>query len=189
VGVTPPEALAIFEHVRTTRSAAALERLRDYVADRYEKTRGLSSAERFSPEHPCVFLEGGRCSIYEVRPLSCRAMNSLDAGECARRLREPEARAAFLATGAGSRSFMEPIRAYHAVSAGLQLGLSELYEVDMRPLDLVAAMQLLFTGPESLGRDWAAGGKVFEPARGGDSTESAAVRQLSGALPEFGQGR
>jgi Fe-S-cluster containining protein len=187
VGVTPPEALAIFAHLMATRSEGELARFREHLADRYRKTRGLSSAERFSPEQPCVFLEAGRCSIYEVRPLSCRAMNSLDADECSKRLREPEARAAFLESGAGSRSFMEPIRAFHAVSAGLQLGLSELYALDMRPLDLVAAMQLLVTGPDSLGAAWVAGENALEPARGGDSSGTAAVQHLSGALPELGK--
>ena len=63
---------------------------------------------------------------------------------------DPEARAAFLAAGVGGRSFMEPIRAFHAVSAGLQLGLSELHGLDMRPLDLTAALDLLLNGPPAL---------------------------------------
>ena len=37
---------------------------------------------------------------------------------------------------------MEPIRAFHAVSAGIQLGLAELYRLDMRALDLTAAIDL-----------------------------------------------
>jgi hypothetical protein len=62
----------------------------------------------------------------------------------------------------------------------LQLGVSELYELDMRPLDLVAAMQLLLTSPDSLVQDWLEGEPAFEAARGGDSTGSLAVRELSG---------
>ena len=182
VGVTPPEALAILEHLRQARTAEELERFSAHLAERYEATRGLSSAERFSPAQPCVFLEAGRCSIYEARPLSCRGMNSLDAGECEKRLHDPEARAAFLATGAGSHSYMEPIRAFHAVSAGLQLGLAELYELDMRPLDLIAAMKLLLSDSGATARSWLEGRPAFEAARGGDSTGSLAVQKLSGAL-------
>lgn len=181
VGVTPPEALAIVDHVRKTRPGPALDALAAHVAALYRATRGLSSAERFSPDHPCVFLEGGRCSIYEVRPLSCRGMNSLDATECASRLRDPQARAAFLTTGAGSHSFLEPIRAFHAVSAGLQLGLAELYGLDVRPLDLIAAIHLLLREPESIGSAWLAGQAVFEPALGSNSSGSDAIRRLSGA--------
>ncbi|WP_437734453.1 YkgJ family cysteine cluster protein [Sorangium sp. So ce1335] len=168
VGVTPPEALAIADHLKTTLSDAALARVTRRVSECRDRTRDLPSAERFSPDHPCPFLESGRCSIYEVRPLSCRGMNSLDAGECATRLRDPDARAAFLARGLGGRSFMEPIRAFQAISAGLQLGLSELFRLDMRPLDLTAAMHLLLTGPESLADAWIRGERPFEPARGAD---------------------
>jgi Fe-S-cluster containining protein len=180
VGVTPPEALAIFDYLKNALSSGELESVAARVAEAQERTRGLSSAERFSPEHPCVFLESGRCSIYEVRPLSCRGMNSLDAGECAKRLRDPEARAEYLSNGVGSYSYMEPIRAFHAVSAGLQLALSELYGLDMRPLDLIAAIHLLLSGGESIPREWIAGGASFEPARGGDGTDDLGIRQISG---------
>jgi Fe-S-cluster containining protein len=183
VGVTPPEALAIAEHLRRTRSPEALERITTHLGQRREKTRGLSSTERFSPDHPCPFLESARCSIYEVRPLSCRGMNSLDANECATRLRDPEARAAFIEGGSGGRSFMEPIRAFHAVSAGLQLGLSELYALDMRPLDLTAAVHLLLTAPGSVAADWLCGLPAFEEARGSDSSGHAGIEAMSGRLP------
>jgi Fe-S-cluster containining protein len=181
VGVTPPEALAIFDHLRTTLSREELSTFASHVAAAREKTRGLSSLERFSREHPCVFLESGRCSIYEVRPLSCRGVNSLDADECAKRLRDPGARAEFLSSGTGSHSYNEPIRAFHAVSAGLQLALSELHRLDMRPLDLIAAMHLLFTGGDSIPREWIAGRAAFEPALGGDTTGELGADQMSGA--------
>jgi hypothetical protein len=107
-------------------------------------------------------------------------MNALDAAECARRLREPDARAAFLASGVGGHSFMEPIRAFHAVSAGLQLGASELHGLDMRPLDLGAALDLLLNGPESIPDAWIAGGAPFESARGSDGSDAPGLRALSG---------
>jgi Fe-S-cluster containining protein len=181
VGVTPPEALAIREHLRRTLPATDLAAVAAHVADRHERTRALSSDERFSPEHPCPFLSEGCCSIYEARPLACRGMNSLDAGECATRLRDADARAAFLAEGSGGRSFMEPIRAVHAVSAGIQLGLSELYDLDMRPLELTAAMHLLLNGPASGADDWIAGKHPFESAVRGDWSADPNLRRLSGA--------
>lgn len=182
VGVTPAEALAIFGHLSQTRSDAELERFAAHVAAARARTRGLSTADRFSPEHPCVFLEAGRCTIYEVRPLSCRGMNSLDAGACETRLRDPEARAAFLAGGSTGKSFMEPIRAFHAVSAGLQLGVAELHGLDMRPLDLIGALDLLLNGPESLPDAWIGGGTPFESARGSDGREAPGLDGLSGRI-------
>jgi Fe-S-cluster containining protein len=163
VGVTPPEALTIFEHVKRTFSSEAFERLRQRVAEFLELTRALSSSARFAPEYPCVFLEDGCCSIYEVRPLACRGMNSLDATECESRLRDPEARRAFAANG-GGRLFLEPVRAFRAISAGLQLGIAELYRLDMRPLELTAAMQVLLEGGTSVLDAWLAGKHPFTAA-------------------------
>jgi Fe-S-cluster containining protein len=178
VGLTPPEALAIAAHLRQTLGKGELAAVAARLAQRQRETRGLSSAQRFSPDQPCPFLDQGRCSIYEVRPLACRGMNSLDAEECKTRLRDPEARAAFLAHGSGGRSYLEPIRAFHAISAGLQLGLSELYGLDMQPLELTLALDLLLNGPQSSSAEWLRGNHPFESALGGDN----AVPELSGVL-------
>ncbi|HEU5072585.1 MAG TPA: YkgJ family cysteine cluster protein [Polyangiaceae bacterium] len=182
VGVTPPEAFAIVQHLRQTLAPSELARVSAHITSCHERTRGLTAEARFSPDHPCPFLEAGSCSIYEVRPLSCRGMNSLDANECRSRLREPEARAAFVERGEGGHSFMEPIRGFHAVSAGMQLALAELYALDMRPLELTAAMQLLLNGPETPLVDWLNGERSLEAARGGDSTDAPGIRELTGSL-------
>jgi Fe-S-cluster containining protein len=182
VGVTVPEALVIFDHLKRSRSSPELQRIAAHISERHRETLGLSSSERYSPDHPCPFLEAGRCSIYEVRPLACRGMNSLDADDCAKRLRDSAARAAFLASGRGGYSFMEPIRAFHAISAGLQLSLAELYQLDMRPLELTAAMQLLLTGPESSAAEWLSGQTPFASAIRSDTEADPGLREASGAL-------
>ncbi len=182
VGVTAPEAFAIVDHVRRTWSLAEVSALATRVAEAYQRSRGLSSAQRFSPEHPCPLLHAGKCSVYEVRPLACRGVNSLSAADCATRLREPEARAAFLARGSGGQSYLEPIRAFHAMSAGLQLGLSELYRLDMRPLDLTAALQLLLSGAKASESDWLAGRTPFALAVRDEQTDDVELRRTSGAL-------
>jgi hypothetical protein len=163
VAVTAPEALTIFDHLKRTRPARELERLEARVTEFRERTRGLTSSERFSPDYPCIFLDGGYCTIYEVRPLACRGMNSLDATECENRLQDPKARAEFVEHG-GGHVFVEPIQAFRAVSAGLQLSLSELYELDLRPLELCAAMQILLQGDASLADEWLDGGRPFDAA-------------------------
>ena len=187
VNVTPPEALAIVDHLRTKLSEAELVRVVARVAEAHERARGLSSAERFSPEHPCPFLESAQCSIYEVRPLACRGMNSRDAVGCATSLRDPEARAAFLANAQGGYSFIEPIRAFLAISAGLQICLSSVYQLDMRPLDLTAAIHLLLSGAHSLPARWIAGQMPFESARASDEASDARMRELSGMVAAAGQ--
>jgi len=182
VGVTTAEALTIVDHLRETRSEEQLELLAQYLRVARGRTRALTADQRYAPEFPCPFLIEAQCSIYPVRPLSCRGMNALDAAECRSYLRDPDARAAFLESGVGVRSFMEPIRAFHAVSAGLQLGLSELYGLDMRPLDLTAALHELLSGPTSVVSEWLAGESPLESARGGDSTADVATQRASGVL-------
>jgi hypothetical protein len=114
-------------------------------------------------------------------------MNSLDARECESRLRDPKARAAFLTAGSGGHSYLEPIRAFHAVSAGLQLGMSELYRLDMRPLDLIGATHLLLSGPETIPEDWLAGRAPFESVLSSEKPQDPAMRELGGVLSRPGE--
>jgi len=186
VGVSPPEVFAIYDHLRATRTPGKLEVTVGRIRDADDRTRGMTSAERISPDLPCPFLEEDRCSIYEVRPLPCRGTNSLDAAVCERALREPEARAAFLAGALSIPCFVEPIRAFHAVAAGMQLGLSELHGLQMLPLELTAAMRILVDAPEIVPQRWLAGEDPFEAARGGDNTNDAWIGELSGRRPESG---
>jgi Fe-S-cluster containining protein len=181
VGVTPAEAITLVAHARKTFDREQLEALARRVGDARQRTVGLSSSERFSPDHPCPFLDGARCSVYEVRPLACRGVNSLDADECRRELREPKAREAFLAAGVGGRAYLEPIRATHAVSAGLQLGLAELFGLDMQPLDLIAAADALLNGSSEIPEQWIAGHASLDAARGGECSTDATSRELRGA--------
>ena len=103
-----------------------MERFAAHVADARARTRGLSSARallaRRTRARSCRRRQAAAPSTTSGRS-SCRGMNSLDAGECEKRLRDPAARAAFLAERSG-----RPIRSwsrsapFHAVSAGIQLG-------------------------------------------------------------------
>jgi len=181
VGVVAPEVLAIHAHLRATRTEAELELIERRIRATDDRTRGMTAAQRISPDLPCPFLdEQQRCSIYEVRPLACRGTNSLDAAACERNLRDPNARAELLAGKQSVPCYLEPIRAFHAVTAGLQLGLAELQGLRMLPLELTAAMRILVDEPETVPQRWLAGEDPFEPARGGDVTNDPRIRQLAG---------
>lgn len=180
VGVTPPEVFAIYDHLRATRTAGELDAALARVRDADDRTRRLPAAERLSPEHPCPFLVAERCSIYEVRPLSCRGTNSLDAAACERNLRDPEAHAAFVAGKASVPCYLEPIRAFHAVTAGLQIALDELHGLEVLPLELTAAIRILADDPEGVPARWLGGKDPFAAARGGDNTGDPRQHALSG---------
>jgi hypothetical protein len=181
VGVVAPEVLAIHDHLRKTRTRDGLAAVADRVRRADDRTRGLPAAERLSPELPCPFLEDdGQCGIYPARPLACRGANSLDAATCERTLHDPEARAQLLAGALPIPCYLEPIRAAHAVTAGLQLGLGELHAFAMVPLELTAAMRILVDDPDAVSRAWLAGEDPFAAARGADVTDDPRSFELSG---------
>jgi hypothetical protein len=180
VGVSAPEVFAIYDHLRRTRTPDELDSVVLRIREADDKTRGMTLAERLSPDLPCPFLEKERCSIYEVRPLACRGTNSLDATVCERTLRDPDARAEFLAGTLAVPCFLEPIRAFHAVTAGMQLALDELHGLQVLPLELTAAMRIMVDEPDTVPLQWLAGEDPFEAARGGDTSDNPKIRELSG---------
>jgi Fe-S-cluster containining protein len=150
VGVTPVEAIVVALHIRATFTPADLDDLRLSLAGFVQSTRGLSAADRRSPAHACPLLKNQLCSVYDVRPLSCRGVHSFDQEACARELHDPEVRQAFLRGELPGHAFREPVQAVYAVSAGLQLALHEQFALDMRPLDLAHALDELLSGDDEL---------------------------------------
>lgn len=180
VGATGMEVLAIVEHLQSRLDAAQLESVKAHIHAAHERSRGLPYSERFSPRHPCAFLgDGGRCTIYPVRPLVCRAMNSVNADECRDILYDDARRNAFLTEGHGPDSLMGAFRASHAMSAGLQLAGADVYGLDMRPLDMVAAVDELLRDPEAV-RRWLSGQPAPSNAVGSDASSNARLRSIAG---------
>ena len=73
VDVLAPEAFRIGVHLKQTRSPAELATLVYQLGTHGQHNFGT---------RPCPFLAGGRCSIYEVRPMVCRGYNSLSKERC-----------------------------------------------------------------------------------------------------------
>ena len=180
--MTPPEVFAIYEHLRASRTPDELMAIAEIVRIADDQTLGLSAADRLSPRFPCPFLVDARCSIYEARPLACRGTNSLDAAACERNLHEPSARAAFLRGETSVPCYLEPIRAGHAVTAGLQLALDQLHGLEVMPLELTAAMRVMFDDPEGVPQRWLGGKDPFATAHGGDMSDDPRIRELSGRV-------
>lgn len=182
VHVTPIEALAIVDHLMQSLSTAALASLAGRISEARERTRGLAPLDRFASAHPCPFLAAGQCSVYQLRPLACRGMNSRDAVGCAKVLHDREVRAVFLADPRAGYSFAEPIRIALAISAGLQLGLSEVYHLDMHPLELTAAVDLLLRDAPTLVAGWLSGQAAFAPAYAADPGNQARMSTVGGLV-------
>lgn len=180
VGVTGVEALTIVNHIRQTWTDEGQKALAERARAMRERTRGMTYKQRHSPNLPCIFLgDGGKCTIYPVRPLVCRAVNSLSAEECEQNLHDDSKRAVYLETGRGASALLGPIRASHAISAGLQLAGADVYGLDMRPLDLGAAIDLLLSN-ETIEAQWLSGQPALEQARGSDATSNPQLRNVAG---------
>jgi len=83
VDVTSPELFAIARYLERTLSPGALTTLRQRLALHVARVAPLSDEARWAARVPCALLDSsGRCSVYPVRPLRCRAFHSCSADTC-----------------------------------------------------------------------------------------------------------
>jgi Fe-S-cluster containining protein len=170
VGATPLELLVIADHLAAHEGT--LDSLRERARILANAARTVGRQGRSSPAHPCVFLVNHRCSIYEVRPLICRGINALDRAICETLLNDARERETRRQRGEGSPGYVEPVHAAHALSAGLQIALFELYTLAMHPLDLTLAVDhILNVEPIAL-EIWLNGGDPFGAVRGGHDSDN-----------------
>jgi len=83
VDATVPEILAIVSHLERSQRPAALGALGERLAARAGLVERMSDEARWEAKIPCALLgDDGRCSIYAVRPLRCRAFHSCSVEAC-----------------------------------------------------------------------------------------------------------
>ena len=155
VELTPPEALLIGHHIAQQFSEAEKDLLLARVARIIEIIAGMGQAESAARrrEIPCPLLRNRTCSVYPVRPLTCRAMHGLDRERCAAELR----------TGslAGSQYYAHPHEIAVSVSAGLREG-CRVAGLQSGAFNLTRALNDFFTQGNPVER-WIMGEEVFGP--------------------------
>jgi len=154
--VMPAEALVIADHLRATRSHEELEAVKQRIVDTDNVTRGMDHDQRFEAIMPCPFLENNMCSVYEVRPITCRAWNSEDVSKCKAALENPDK---LIST----RSDAIQLRCYAIVKDALMKG-TDRVGMESDPVELTAALRIALEAPDALKR-WAAGERVFAEAK------------------------
>ena len=82
VTASVPEVFAASDFVRGKFNEAQLEAFRERCRALEEANEGFWSLRAMNGTGACPFLEEGACSIYEARPLSCRALNASDPESC-----------------------------------------------------------------------------------------------------------
>lgn len=155
VGTAAPEVLRIAAHLRQTRTPEQLHTIQARIKALLEERRAMRSERRSHPRLPCAMLVEDRCSIYPVRPLTCRGFNSSDARQCQWSL-EPGSQVTV-------PSYAPQQRLCTFVLDGMRAGLQEC-RLDGELLELTAALDIALAVPDAAER-WLAGEKVFAPAR------------------------
>ncbi|MGE5548359.1 MAG: YkgJ family cysteine cluster protein [Solirubrobacterales bacterium] len=158
VGITVAEAVRIAGHIATLA-----EETRATVCARIDataaRTRGMSTEQRAGSGLSCPFLGvGGDCTIYEVRPLRCRGLYSIDVDHCIASHHDLEGMKAKLARGELKPAFLSiPEAIYQSALSGV-LAAQRRLKLAIVSLELVAAVSALLADPRLVAR-WLAGAK------------------------------
>jgi len=149
VSATPLEAARLASAIRAGRRHE-LERA---VLDGADTLDGLDARARLERKAPCPLLREGTCSLYEARPLACRALVSVSVRDCERH---------FEAGGAALRA-MPSLLTPRLVASGFISGeMAALADLGLAShlVELTAALALLLREPRALDR-WLGGADVF----------------------------
>jgi len=157
VELTPPEAIAIAEYLRTRSDSEQLPAIGEALQDEADEARSLSVTDRWLARRACYFLDqaSGTCSIWEARPLGCRSHTSLDASAC---------ETAHTGQGEGPAvPRATSIETLYGLARGAMHAACEDAGLDMRAFELTNAVAVAFHVPRAAER-WHAGERVFDRA-------------------------
>ncbi|MEB4591334.1 YkgJ family cysteine cluster protein [Candidatus Thiothrix sp. Deng01] len=156
VNVTPPEVFTIETYIKNHWPDDRQRSLRKRLQSAAAKAQNLGQNTYYKARIACPLLNAqGMCSIYEVRPLMCRAYNSLDLKRCER--------AAKLAHKPVRERGVPANGSVHGVFNGVYSGLRKGLEVEQLQSHLpmlVVALQLVFDDATLKDR-WLKGDRVF----------------------------
>ena len=155
VGCAAPEVLHIAAYLQEHLSPEQMEATRQRVAERDDERRNLRQDSWAAKRVACPLLVNERCSVYPVRPLTCRGFNSTDARSCERSVKSHQ--------HVDVPTHDPPHRLATFVLDGLRSGLSEAgLTGDL--LELTAALRVALTLPDGA-QQWLAGQPLFAGAR------------------------
>ena len=148
---SPPEILLIAEHIKTTWPADRRAAIKRKLANLDRLTHGLDDEAREVLRLPCPMLLDNSCSIHAVRPISCRAVASVDVAACRRsyasRMQEPVPQVTM------------QLNAANGVGYGLIAGLAEA-GYPLENLEFIAALRIALE-EEDAAKHWLDGEGLF----------------------------
>jgi Fe-S-cluster containining protein len=157
VFASTPEILRIADFLKEKRTPDELLALRAHAEQTARRVAPLDIEERAAARVPCPLLDDatGRCGVYEVRPVACRAYHSGSVEACKK------------AFDAGDANPILPVNpalfhVAHAYSFGMMTACAAS-GLDPGPYDLAVAIPVALA--EDLSERWAAGGNVLPTTR------------------------
>jgi hypothetical protein len=150
VAAAPAEVFRLAAHIRNRFSSAE----RAVLVERLRIAAAMSRDERLAAHLPCPLLKNDSCSVYEVRPLNCRGLESMDAEICRR---------AYLGEAVPIPVYAPRWLVYNRVLAGVTVGTEEAGH-DGEQVDLSKALLIALENPDTA-RRWLAGDRLFEHCR------------------------
>lgn len=82
VDVFAHEIFPLARHIRSHFTPGEISRLLERLAQHTETVTALTPFEHATTNLPCPMLQEGSCTVYEVRPHSCRRHHSQDLAAC-----------------------------------------------------------------------------------------------------------
>lgn len=150
-----PTVFLVADWLRGHLPADAIERLQGRLAAFIDDGYGLTAV----PRPACPLLVDGQCVAYEVRPLVCRAQNSLNVSQCEEKFH-------------GKRDMVEahdiPLRVWMALAEGMTAGLAEAGLAGSESVEFSTALKIVLETPDAMKR-WLAGEPLFAPAQWTDN--------------------
>jgi Fe-S-cluster containining protein len=153
VEATIPEAILVAAHL-----ADPSDPRRDAVLKAAAARRRMSDKQRRRPGRPCPLLVDNRCSVYEDRPLMCRAMLAVDGAQCGAAL------ASVLAGGEEGQVEQFTTAQYYVLGdqAGIR-GICKDMGLQFDLIELTDAVAAILRDP-TLPERWIAGERAFAPS-------------------------
>ena len=149
VTVTPPEAIALFRHLRSQIPATLAQEIERRVLANADQIAHMTEEQQLSTNMKCAFLMDGACSAYRARPMACALHHSLDVDACEHLYENP----ADFSVGIRKLKVIEDTMA--ATHAGMKRALEELRLSD-EPMELHTAVAAVLRDPSLIER-WRSG--------------------------------
>ena len=157
VAASAPEVLGIATFVRERFDEGRQAALSRRVEANILATEGMDMDQRDRVRLDCPFLEAGRCTVYEVRPIACRGYSSYSVEDCREDFEHP---------GTGVEGHTNGLRELvcGAIREGLAIACKSA-SVEHRLLELVRAYKIASADP-TLAETWRGRPAAFATATG-----------------------